>query len=726
MLHLREPLYPVDFSLRNGARVPVGVAANIDFETRSVSDIKSAGARSYAQHPSTWPLCLAVKIGPAEDIWVPGMPMPTILFDALLRGEKLSAWNATFEIAIWQEIMVPRFGWPDLPPDRFACTMQRAALVGCPGALERAAAALRLPVGKDMDGHRLMLKMCKPLPRRKTDAPGTLRWHDDPEDMLRLQRYCMDDARTEAMAAAALPVAPPMEAAVMRVDRFINLRGVRVDRLAAAGAARIAREEKARLNGEINRITNGEIKTTNQVAVILDYVQRRGIEIDALRAADVRDVLLDADESSTSGDLDVTDDQIAAYEALGGRVEPVALQVLRLRAEASKASTAKLDALVKGVSRGDLMTDLFAYGAAYRTQRWAGRRFQAHNLPRANPPCSTDDEIERWYETLASGRYDDFHDLLPVDHLGNRMTVMDGLKSSLRGFLTASASCLFTVADLGQIEARGAAWVAGQWDLVQAFERLDAAVRAGADEATLKALDIYSVNGRKMGVDRQGGKIATLACGYGGGWNALMIFAIGYGLKFLEHEARNIVDAYRAANPMIVTAWSVEERCAVLALHSPGVVFPVGDGRTGSYCFQAGNLMRKLPSGRCLIYRKVRREPQPTPWGRMRMTLTYEGNIFAKGQPGTFIRLKTYGGKLFQNVVQAICRDILAVGLVRADRAGLPTVLHVHDEQAVNSPRMLTAEHSDLLVRAMTDPIPWVEGLPITSSADVSFRYRKN
>ncbi len=873
-------IYPVDIALTNAHPAPHGVPASIDFETRSTVDLKSAGARRYAQHHDTRVLCMFVAIGPAEAIWVPGMPIPQILADAIGRGEIIQAWNATFEVAIWQEIMVKRHGWPDIPAAQFRCTMQKAALVGCPGALERAVVALGLPVAKDMDGHRLMLKMCKPLPARKDDPPALVRWHDDPIDHLRLQRYCRDDVRAEVMAAAHLPEPPPMEVAVMRVDREINLRGIRVDRAAAEGAAKIAREEKRRLNAEIARLTNGTIKSTNQVAVILDYLNRRGIQHDPLPASAVRDFLNANDESDPSGDLDVNDAQIDAYTAMHGG-DPAAVQVLRLRAEAAKASTAKLDALVKGVSAGDRMTDLFAYAGAYRTQRWAGRRFQAHNLPRANPPCETHDEIERWYETLARGRYDDFCELLPLGKNGKRMTVMDGLKASLRGFLMASTGCNYVVADLGQIEARGAAWIAGQWDLIHAFERLVAAVRAGADEATLKGLDIYTVNGRKMNVDRQGGKIATLACfaadtrvlvlrdgvetvlpitdvrvtdltfdgvewvrhagvvpkgeqtcmtlsgtkltpghlvwcgrstgwapaarvgsnenilsqaldiaaaslssqgiyyppvaasmgwpfsatagdprlkqklpvfdiaysgprnrftiitdagplivhncGYQGGWNALMVFAAAYGTTFTEVEARNIVDAYRAANPMIVRAWAAEERAAIQAMENPGMVIPLTNGRdfTGAYCFKGGNLMRKLPSGRCLIYRRMAREPRPTAWGKMKMTLTYEGNIFAKGQPGTFVRLSTYGGKLFQNATQAICRDILAAGLIRSQRFGLPIALHVHDEQGIDSPAHLNAEHAELVVKAATDPIDWVPGLPVTSSADISHRYRK-
>lgn len=716
---------PINELLRNARPAPNEGAPSIDFETRSTVDLKSAGSRRYAQDPSTDILCLCIKWGLAEDVWVPGMPFPTLLAEAIRRNVGFRAWNATFEIAIWQEIAVKRYGFPEVPVTKFSCTMQKAALVGCPGALERAVVALRLPVRKNMDGHRLMLKMCKPLPARKDDPPGTIRWHDDPDDHLRLQAYCMDDCRAEAMAESYLPPPPPMEVALQRVDRFINMRGIMVDRLAAEGAAKIARQEKARLNAEMVRITNGAIGSTNQVALILDFVQRRGVSIDRLRASDVRDVLAENEDDDSGGDLDVSSEQLDAYSALeGGGVDPAALTALSLRAEAAKASTSKLDALVKGVNADSCMTDMFAYSAAYRTQRWAGRRFQAHNLPRMGPPCETEDQVEVWYETLASGRYQDFVDLLPTIK-GKKMTVMDGLKASLRGFLTARRGRKLCIADLGQIEARVAGWIAGQWDVIEAFERLDAAVSAGASEDEIKALDIYTITGKKMGFDRQSGKIATLACSYGGGYMALMVFAAIYGTNFSEVDARNIVDAWRAANPMIVMAWALEERCARAAIDNPGTVIPIGDGRVGAYFFSGGNLQRKLPSGRCLIYRNVAVIPQPTPWGQMRMTITYEGNIFAKGQPGVFIRQRTYAGKLFQNSCQAVARDVLAAGLIRAERMGLECVLHVHDEQAIDTEASMVAVNGPRLVRAMTDPLPWLPGLPIASSADVSFRYRK-
>ena len=720
------PIWPVDHSLTNFMPVPPGVAPSLDFETRSVCDLKSAGADRYAQDVSTEVLCAAIKVGPAEEIWVPGMPFPRLLQEtAIDQGLPIRAWNAAFEIAIWMHVMETDHGWPAMPPERFACTMQRAALVGCPGALDRAVTALALDVSKDMDGHKLMLKMCKPRNVRKGETPpppGQHLWHEDPDDMLALQRYCMDDTRAEAKALESLPEPNPLETEIIRVDRQINRRGLLVDTHAARGAMAISEVEKKRINEHVKRLTNGEISTTNQVAKILAFVQARGVNIDTLRAQDVRGALMDADEQSeaTSGDLDLSTEQIVAY----GDMDPTAKELLSARAEMAKASTAKFRALTRSVSFDGRLRDLFAYSAAYRTQRWAGRKFQMHNLPRLNPPYIEEDEPidpaqeDRWFETLAAGRYDDFAALLPAD-----WSVMDGLKASLRGTVMAEHAHRITVADLAQIEARSLPWMAGQHDVIAAFERLDAAVARDAPKDEIKKLDIYSVTGTKMNSDRQAGKIATLACGYGGGWHTFVLFALGYGLVFSEQQARDIVSSWRAANPMIVEFWTAEEWAAKQAIRNPGIVY--SRGHTGAYVFKGGNLLRQLPSGRCLVYRRAGIERMPTPWGQMKDTITYEGNSYAKGQPGVFVRLRTYGGKLAQNANQAICRDILGVGLVRAAHAGLRCVLHVHDEQGVISPIESAAEHGEVLVRAMTDPIRWLPGLPITSSADILRRYAK-
>lgn len=279
---------------------------------------------------------------------------------------------------------------------------------------------------------------------------------------------------------------------------------------------------------------------------------------------------------------------------------------------------------------------------------------------------------------------------------------------------------VLVVADLAQIEARALVWAGGQWDVVDAFKRYDAAVLAGASKEVVDALDIYTVNGAKMAMDRQGGKIGTLACGYQAGRYTVCAFAKNYGMNLTEDQGQAVVTAWREANPMVVQLWKDEEDAAKSAIENPGV--PQDRGKLGAYLFNGRHLLRKLPSGRCICYRNATVELRPTPWGQNRRVVVYDANYFRKGTR-EFVRLKAYGGLFVENLIQAMCRDILAVGIYRAERAGLHVILHVHDEIGVRSTN--PAVDGVILRRAMTAPIKWCLDLQIASSVDVLPRYRK-
>ena len=277
------------------------------------------------------------------------------------------------------------------------------------------------------------------------------------------------------------------------------------------------------------------------------------------------------------------------------------------------------------------------------------------------------------------------------------------------------------VGDLSQIEARALAWGAGQWDLIDAFIRLDAAVARGAPKEEISKLDIYTVTGRKMGMNRDGGKVGVLAGGYGGGRFSIQAFAIGYNIRMTEDEAQALVTAYREANPMITKSWNNEEYAAKQAIENPHRVYELG--HFGAYMSDGKHLFRKLPSGRCLRYRNVTIEPRLTPWGQMKPTIIHDANYFQKGTR-IFARTKTHGAKLVQGATQAMCRDILYVGMYRAEvYHGLEIRLHVHDElvHATDNPEPAVP----LLRKALTDPIRWCDKLPLASSVDVLPRYRK-
>jgi len=400
----------------------------LDYETRSTCDLTKRGAHVYAADPSTSILCYAwVDVNERSKRGVyrawpnANEPHPDWVYDP---HAAIYAWNAAFEIAITKDVATRQFGWPDISADRFVCLMKMAAHAGMPLALDRATVAAGLEVAKDMTGHRMMMRWCKPLPQSKADKEAIkagktppVRWADDPAEYDILCAYAEDDARAElGMLDALTGSASDFEMEMMRIDQRINDRGFRIDTEAAEGAAKIAAEEVKRLNAAMRRLTNGEITTCNQRDRILAFAARHGVDLPNLRSGEVKDTLAGEEHDGAEDDL--------AQVAL----PPIVRQVLELRVEANKASVAKLRAMVRGVGTDGRFRGGFAYGGAAKTLRWAGRRVQPHNFSRENPPAEVPEEV--WFDALASGDREYFASLLP-----DGMTVMDGLKSSLRGMI---------------------------------------------------------------------------------------------------------------------------------------------------------------------------------------------------------------------------------------------------------------------------------------------------
>lgn len=225
-----------------------------DFETRSEVELKDVGLDVYARHPSTDVWCFAWAIDDGEpDIWFPGMPAPAPT-KLLAPSQVLYAHNAQFEIAIWNHIMVPRYGWPKIYPHSVRCTMAMAYAMSLPGSLENASAALGLSEQKDMAGHRLMMQMSRP---RGYDDAGKPIWWDDFDKQIALQNYCKQDVRTEQALCKRLLTLSPSEQKLWALDYKINQRGVHVDRLAVSQAMTVVKRESDRLNAELFTVTEG-------------------------------------------------------------------------------------------------------------------------------------------------------------------------------------------------------------------------------------------------------------------------------------------------------------------------------------------------------------------------------------------------------------------------------------------------------------------------------------
>ena len=327
-----------------------------DIETRSTLSLRDVGAWRYAAEPITEVLCVgyAIDDAPAQ-IWTPGQPIPEPFIAAATDPQwLLIAHNSAFERAIEQRLLHPRHGWPLIPIERLRCTMAMALASALPGSLEDAAEALGLPIRKDADGHRLMMKMAKPRRPRKNEDPKQIYWVDDIEHRLRLYDYCAGDVAVERMLFQRLPPLSANEQKVWVHDAVINRRGFYIDLELAQAARKIVDAEQAALDAELTELTGGAVTSINQVAKLQTLLQERGHKVTSLTKRSVSAVLAHGPE----GDVK---------------------RILELRQQGAQAAARKLDSLIAGTDADHRMRGTLRYHGA-STGRWSGSRFQPQNL----------------------------------------------------------------------------------------------------------------------------------------------------------------------------------------------------------------------------------------------------------------------------------------------------------------------------------------------------------
>jgi DNA polymerase bacteriophage-type len=332
---------------------------HVDFETRSAVDLAKAGVHVYADDPSTdiWCMAIAVDARPVT-LWTRddcgSADVHRLLFSHIRDGATFIAHNAPFELAIWNRLMVPRYGWPVLPVEQVRCTMAMAYAMALPGSLENAAAAVGLDIGKDMEGRSLMMRMAKP---RKINPDGSCVWWNEPDRLTRLYAYCKQDVEVERKLEKRLLPLSPSEQALWVLDQKINDRGIQIDTRAVENAIGVVEEAKVRLDKEMQRVTGGWVPTCSRVADLTEWLSLQGFDVDGVAKADVAD-LLERDD-----------------------LPPMVRRALELRREAAKSSTAKLKAMTKAANIDGRVRGLHQYHGA-STGRWAGRRVQTQNFPR--------------------------------------------------------------------------------------------------------------------------------------------------------------------------------------------------------------------------------------------------------------------------------------------------------------------------------------------------------
>lgn len=668
---------------------------HIDFETRSTVDLRKTGVHKYAKDITTDVWCMAYKIDDGETkLWASGEPHPEEVLDYVEKGGLVYAHNAQFELAIWNHIMHPRYGWPELLVENTRCTMAMCHALALPASLEKAAGAVGLDISKDMSGRRLMLQMAKP---RRTNDDGTIVWWDDDERKQRLFSYCKTDVDVEYGLEKRLLELSPSEQKVWALDQLINNRGVYIDLDSVHKAVDLVESEKKDMNKRVKKITKGGVTTANQVAKLKTWCEdNSGLKIETLNKNGIATLL----EQELPEDV---------------------REVLEIRQAYAKASTAKLNAMIASACDDSRARGLFQYHGA-NTGRWAGRRIQLQNFPRGGLSMEEIDWVAQNFTNP---------DLIKLVH-GNPMSVVS---DCLRSMICASPGKDLICADFSAIEARVLAWLAGEEDVLQVF-------RDGKDIYLHEATGIYKRTITKEDKDeRQIGKVATLALGYGGGVGAFQSMAAIYGIDVGDESAEEIKKAWRGARELTVRYWKDCEEAAKNAIRNKGQSFRAGAvGRNVIYKVLGSFLFCRLPSGRCLSYpfpglrevgfyrdeeQKVRRcsvekldrykDAGLDTWTNT--AVTFRGTDI-NNQWG---EMDTYGGKLVENITQAVARDLLSESMIRAEDAGYPVVLHVHDEVACEVKSGDLEEFEALLAETPK----WAPELPMEAEGWKGRRYRK-
>ena len=635
------------------------MVVSIDFETRSAVDLRKTGVYKYASDPSTDIWCMAYKAPWSDDVqvWLPSDELDTRLAGWIIGGGLLSAWNANFERTIWNEIMTERYEWPPTKIKQWRCTMAQASAMGLPRALGQAASVLGVEEQKDKAGAALMLRMARP---RKVNADGSYTWWNTKDKIDTLVAYCIQDVKTELSVAATLNDMPDSERRLYQLDQRINDRGVKVDLDLIERVSKLANSASENIDAEIKRLTNGHVKAATNAMDLTAWLRSYGLQVKSV-------------------------DKQTVTRMLGmEKLHPIIKQVLRLRQDGAKSSTAKYEAMVNAANADNRMRGLLMYhGAA--TGRWSGKLVQPQNFPRPQKKQAELDEISAKLKANED-----------VSEYGAGTVLASDL---LRSMLIAEDGHRLMFADYSAIEARVLAWIAGQTDLVETFHK-------GGDVYKEMASAIYNINVENVtDGQRQVGKMAILGCGYGMGGKRFAEQCATMGINVDEDEAKRIVSVYREKNDRIAQYWRNSE--------NEFVEMVKGAGRVGSVGLP-------LPSGRLLTYHNPRIIQRETPWGAMRDTAQVDTLNSVTRQ---WVSQIIWGGLLTENVVQATARDLMATAMMALELKGYNVILSVHDEIISEVPDDFGSLEE--MIEIMTRVPAWADGCPVNAEGKVGKRYRK-
>lgn len=670
------------------------VTLHIDFETRSVVDLKKFGLDVYSHHPSTDAWCMAYAFGSeAVHVWRRGEALPERIREHIKKGLRVVGHNVNFEWHIWNRVMKPRYGWPTLKRSQLDCTMARAYAMALPGSLDKLSQALRISTPKDMKGHALMRKMMKP---REIKEDGEIIWWDDLEKFDRLCQYCMTDVEAERECDELLMPLSESEYKLWQLDFTINQRGIGVDVEAIRKTLVYVDLIRAKMDRKMSVATKGEIQRVNQAKKFLEWCKAQEVNIDSLQKSDLKQILEDPE---------------LPYEVR---------EALEIRANSAKASVTKLETMLDMTLVDHCLRNMFQYHGA-TTGRFAGRGVQVHNFARPEDMWESPDLQNEIIEGIKRG-------ILNADMIEEKYgPFLRVISSCLRGYMVAREGKEYVGADLKSIEGVTLPWLAGEEWKLEAFRKHF--WQGGTGIYQLAASRIFSKPVEDCGKGSPYyllGKVGELSMGYQGGRGAYKSMAINYGVIVADEEADKIRDDWRVAHPKTKSYWYKVEEAGVNAVKNPGGKYYAGaKGREVCFRVVGDYLFLQLPSGRCLCYPEPRMEMVDTFWGTKKEAITFmsvDGRLKSKTK-GKWIRMSTYGGKLVENITQAVARDVLVEGMFRLEAAGYPIVLHVHDEAVAEVD--IGFGSVEEFENIMSEVPSWAKDLPIAADGFTGKRYRK-
>lgn len=667
---------------------------SIDLETYSEVSIGKAGSYRYILDPSFEILLFAYSLDgmPVEVIDVAsGQIIPLWLKNALKNPLYIKhAYNAAFEWFTLSKYL----GW--LPPDQWRDTMLHALYCGYPASLDAAGKAMGLPEDKKKltTGKALIRYFCVPCKPSNANGNRTrnLPKHD-PDKWKLFKEYNGQDVVTEMEIdhrLSAFPV-PAFVQKQWETDLQMNARGVAADMELVRGALVIGAIVKSRLMTEARQLSG--LDNPNSIRQLAQW-------------------LTDA----TDSDAEITSVTKETVATMLKQPQPANVQrMLEIRQELGKTSTKKYDALETCIADDGRVRGLLQFYGANRTGRWAGRLVQVQNLPRTYthplPPA----------RQLVKDRNID----------GLRMmygSINDTLSQLIRTAFVATPGNVLIDADFSAIEARVISWLAGQEWRLEVFRTHGKIYEASASQMFHVPIEKIKKGNPEYAL-RQRGKVAELALGYQGGVSAMRRMDVGHNLDDLsDDEVKGIVDRWRETNSMIRDLWNIVDSAAITVITNGGAQ-TIRSETTDAIITLACELdvitgtrymTILLPSGRKLYY------PSPeigvNRWGNPSVSYTGQNQTTKRWE-----RVETYGGKLVENIVQAIARDCLAIAIENLEAQGLHVVFHIHDEVVIDTPAWADEDTMlETVTKIMTKPIPWAQALPLNADGWVDKFFKKD